>query len=209
MFRRTFPVGMLGCNCTVLGDPRTKEAVVVDPGDEADRILTTLAGQGLRVVGLVHTHAHIDHIGATERLRQVTGAKAYLHPDDAFLHQMLNVQAELIGLPLPEHGPIDQPLADGEAIRFGDFELGVIHTPGHTPGSVCFSVVGQDLCFSGDTLFAGGIGRTDLWGGDSDAIKRSIKGRLYTLNGAVTVVPGHGPETSIDREKKSNAFVRA
>jgi hydroxyacylglutathione hydrolase len=209
MLRTTFPVGVLGCNCTVIADETSREAIVIDPGDEAARILTTLAKDGLRAVALVHTHAHIDHVGATERLVQVTGARPFLHEGDVFLHEMIETQAELIGLPTPEHGPISGRLVDGEALRFGRYELGVIHTPGHTPGSVCFTVAGEDVCFSGDTLFNGGIGRTDLWGGDMETLVASIKHRLYNLNGAVEVVPGHGPSTTIDREKRANPFVRA
>ncbi len=207
MLRQTFPVGLLGCNCTILADPNSREAIVIDPGDAADQILMRLAGEKLRVVAIVHTHAHIDHVGATAPLARVTQAPTYLHPDDEFLHQMLKEQAMLIGLPEPESSPMSQELHDGASVRFGNFELGVIHTPGHTPGSVCFNI--DELCFSGDTLFAGGIGRTDLWGGDTHAIVRSIKNRLYTMNGAVEVIPGHGPPTTIDEERHSNPFVRA
>jgi glyoxylase-like metal-dependent hydrolase (beta-lactamase superfamily II) len=208
LWRETFPVGALGCNCSLLGDTDTREAIVVDPGDEVDRILAELTRAGMRVTAIVHTHAHIDHVGATAALARVTGAPTYLHDADRFLHDMLPLQAQLIGLPPVEAGRIDHALPDAASLRFGQFELGVLHTPGHTPGSVCFAVPGQDLCFSGDTLFAGGIGRTDLWGGDYPAIERSIKDRLYQLNGAVLVIPGHGPSTSIDRERRSNPFVR-
>jgi hydroxyacylglutathione hydrolase len=207
MQRTTFPVGLLGCNCTVLADVEAREAVVIDPGDEAPRILMTLAKDGLRVTSIVHTHAHIDHVGATEALVRASGARAYLHEGDVFLHEMLDTQAAMLGLPPPERGTIEGRLTDGLALRFGRYELGVVHTPGHTPGSVCF--VSGDLCFSGDTLFRGGVGRTDLWGGDTDALVSSIRERLYALNGAVEVVPGHGPSTTIDREKRQNPFVRA
>jgi hydroxyacylglutathione hydrolase len=132
-----------------------------------------------------------------------------LHPDDAFLHEMLPIQARLVGCAVPKSAPIDNPLRDDQSISFGSRALGVLHTPGHTPGSVCFQVAGADLCFTGDTLFAGGIGRTDLWGGDHDLIVKSIRHKLYALNSAVEVVPGHGPVTTIDRERVSNPFVRA
>jgi hydroxyacylglutathione hydrolase len=209
MFRQTFEVGALGCNCSILGDPESGEAIVVDPGDELERILEVLTAQKLRLTAIVHTHAHIDHVGATAGLARATRAPTYLHAGDRFLYEMLPVQARMIGLPLPEACHIDRPLTDGLALRFGKHELGVLHTPGHTPGSVCFAVTGQDVCFSGDTLFAGGIGRTDLWGGDYDTIIHSIRDRLYTLNGSVEVVPGHGPSTTIDRERASNPFVTA
>jgi hydroxyacylglutathione hydrolase len=208
LWRQTFPVGALQCNCTLVGDTDTREAIVIDPGDEVDRILAELSRAGMRVAAIVHTHAHIDHVGATAALARVTEAPTYLHDEDRFLHDMLPVQAQLIGLPAVEQGRIDRGLPDATSLPFGRFELGVLHTPGHTPGSVCFTVPGQDLCFSGDTLFAGGIGRTDLWGGDYDAIERSIKHRLYGLNGAVQVIPGHGPSTSIDRERRGNPFIR-
>lgn len=206
MLRTTFAVGPLGCNCSIIADPNTREAIVIDPGDEVPRILTLLAKENLRCVRIVHTHAHVDHIGGTAHLARVTQAKTYLHQGDFFLHEILKEQAAFIGMAEPESSPIDQTLNDGDGLSFGSLELGVIHTPGHTPGSVCFTV--GDVCFSGDTLFAGGVGRTDLWGGDYETIERSIKERLYNLNSAVEVVPGHGPTTTIDRERRSNPFVR-
>ncbi len=209
MIRKTFPVGPLGCNCTLLADEASRECVVIDPGDDGDHILMELAKLGLKVIAVVHTHAHIDHIGATGEVARVTQAPTYLHAGDRFLHEMVATQAELTGLPVPAASTMERALTDGLALRFGQHELGVMHTPGHTPGSVCFVLAGADLCFSGDTLFAQGIGRTDLWGGDTNTIVHSIKQRLYTLNGAVEVVPGHGPLTTIDRERRTNPFVRA
>jgi len=208
MIRKTFPVGMLQCNCTILADEDTRQAVIIDPGDEAAKIVATLAEDDLTAVAIVHTHAHIDHIGGTFELAQATGAPTYLHDGDGFLHQSLETQAAMLRVPVPTHGPIDQPLTDDQTIIFGSHQLGVMHTPGHTPGSVCFELVGEDLCFSGDTLFNGSIGRTDLPGGDFDLITRSIRDRLYSLNGAVEVIPGHGPSTRIDRERRSNPFVQ-
>ncbi len=208
MLRITFPVGVLGCNCTILADEETRDTLVVDPGDEVDQILMRLAKERLRVVGILHTHAHVDHVGGTERLAEVTHAPTYLHAADDFLRAIVPQQAMLIGLPEAAAPAIDHPLADAQAIRFGRHEAGIVHTPGHTPGSVSIVVPDAELCLSGDTLFAGGIGRTDLWGGDSGAIVRSIRERLYTLNGAVQVVPGHGPETTIDEERATNPFVR-
>jgi len=209
MIRKTFPVGPLQCNCTILADPDSREAVVIDPGDEAPKILMKLAEDELKVVAIIHTHAHVDHIGAAAKLAEVTHAPTYLHPEDKFLHDILAEQAMFIGMKAPQSAPIDLQLEDAQAVHFGKYELGVIHTPGHSPGSVCFDVPGHDICFSGDTLFAGGIGRTDLWGGDFDTLEKSIRDRLYALNSAVRVIPGHGPETFIDQERKANPFVRA
>lgn len=208
MICETFPVGMLQCNCSILADAESKEAIVIDPGDEVDRIMKRLQALSLRVVAIVHTHAHIDHIGGTADLGRRTGAPSYLHDGDTFLHDMLDTQAQLIGLPIPEKGRIERRLVDAQAIGFGGHELGVLHTPGHTPGSVCFTVAGADVCFSGDTLFQAGIGRTDLWGGDYDTLEHSIRHKLYALNGAVQVIPGHGPSTTIDQERHTNPFVR-
>lgn len=207
MITITFPVGLLQCNCSILGDPISKEAIVIDPGDEVERIMQALREHDLKVKAIVHTHAHLDHVGATHALATATQAPTYLHDGDTFLHDALGVQAMLLGLPEPEKGPMSHSLTHEQSLSFGDLELGVLHTPGHTPGSVCFHVPGQDLCFSGDTLFLGSVGRTDLPGGDFDALASSIRDRLYSLNGAVRVVPGHGPETSIDRERRHNPFV--
>jgi hydroxyacylglutathione hydrolase len=210
LWRKTFPVGALGCNCTVLADLQARSAVVIDPGDEVPRIVATLAEQRLQVVAIVHTHAHIDHVGGTTQLARATGAPTYLHADDTFLYDLLPLQAQMLGLPPP--GPRDamqQALRNDMVLSFGAFELGALHTPGHTPGSMCFEVVGQSLCFTGDTLFAGGIGRTDLPGGDATAISRSIRERLYTLDADVEVVCGHGKGTRIGFERQHNPFVRA
>ncbi|MBI5507216.1 MAG: MBL fold metallo-hydrolase [Deltaproteobacteria bacterium] len=208
MITTIFPVGLLACNCVILGDEDSREAIVIDPGDDAAQILATLEHLKLQVKHILHTHAHIDHVGATAALARMTGAPTYLHDADRFLHDIVPQQAALIGLPPPETQPMARTFKDGDAVRCGRLELGVIHTPGHTPGSVSLLVSGAELCLTGDTLFAGGIGRTDLWGGDFDAISRSIRDRLYTLNGAVEVVPGHGPHTTIDVERRTNDFVR-
>jgi hydroxyacylglutathione hydrolase len=204
----TFPVGQLQCNCSILADDTTGEALVVDPGDEAQRILKLLAKAGLRVVALLHTHAHFDHIGGTREVALATGAPIRLHPADRPLYDALPEQAAFFGLSAEAPQPPDAPLAHDELIPFGKFQVRAIHTPGHTPGSTCFLVTGgSPLLLSGDTLFRRSIGRTDLWGGDTDAILSSIRERLFALPGDTPVICGHGPGTTIEEEKRLNPFV--
>jgi hydroxyacylglutathione hydrolase len=206
--RRTLPVGPLQCNCTILYDPVSREAVVIDPGDEAERIVTVLRDENLRTVALLHTHGHFDHIGGTAGVARATEAPIRLHPADRPLYDALPEQASMFGLTAEAPAPPGEPLADGEKIRFGAFFLRAIHTPGHTPGSTCFLVEdGPPILFSGDTLFRRSIGRTDLWGGDTDQIVASIRERLFSLPGATPVVCGHGPDTTIGEEKRANPFV--
>lgn len=210
MLLETFSVGPLGCNCTILGDEATGTALVIDPGDELDQIKSRLAHHKLSVQAILHTHTHIDHVGASGGLQQVTGARACIHEADRVLYDMLGVQAAMLGLPAPSKAELEGSLHDGANVRVGPFELSVLHTPGHSPGSVCFILQGSDgpIVFSGDTLFRRGVGRTDLWGGDFDTITRSIQ-RLYTLDEAARVIPGHGPETTVGQERRLNPFVRA
>jgi hydroxyacylglutathione hydrolase len=205
----TFPVGPLQCNCAIVADPTTREAVVVDPGDEPDRILEALAGAGLRAVALIHTHAHFDHMGCSALLKRITGAPILLHAGDRPLYQNLTVQGQTFGLSLDAPGIIDRTLVGGERVACGKGELEVIHTPGHTPGSLCFRMASEngDVLFSGDTLFRRSIGRTDLWGGSTPQILESIRDRLLTLPGGLRVIPGHGDETTIADEGKRNPFV--
>jgi hydroxyacylglutathione hydrolase len=203
----TFPVGPLQCNCSVLVDEAAREAVIIDPGDEPERILAALEAGKVRPVALLHTHAHFDHIGGTRRVAESTGAPIRLHAADRLLYEALPDQAALFGLTASPPRPLDAPLADGEVIPFGRFALRVIHTPGHTPGSTCFELTGDaPLLFSGDTLFRRSIGRTDLRGGDTDAILASIRGKLFRLPGDLPVVCGHGPGTTIEEEKRLNPF---
>jgi glyoxylase-like metal-dependent hydrolase (beta-lactamase superfamily II) len=210
VIRESFPVGPLQCNCTILGDPATKKALVVDPGDDAADILRRLRTLGLQAVGLVHTHAHFDHVGATRKVAEATKASIALHQEDLFLYENLEMQGSLFGFTFDDVLPVSRFIANGDTIAAGGIEVEVVHTPGHTPGSVCFRLGGaHPILFSGDTLFQRSIGRTDLWGGDPRAIERSIKSRLYTLPEETLVVPGHGPETTIGEEKRLNAFVRA
>ena len=203
----TFPVGMLQCNCSILVDEQARQAVVIDPGDEPERILRVLEAAKVKPVALLHTHAHFDHIGGTRALSEATGAPIRLHPADAPLYEALPDQAAFFGLTAAAPKALGPPLSDQEVIRFGRFALSAIHTPGHTPGSTCFALSGDSpLLFSGDTLFRRSIGRTDLWGGDTEAILASIRGKLFRLPGDVPVICGHGPGTTIEEEKRSNPF---
>lgn len=206
---RTIAVGPLQCNCSIVMDEETREAVVIDPGDEAERILAAIAAENARVVALLHTHAHFDHAGGTGDVGAATGAKIRLHEGDRPLYDALPQQAALFGLTAKPPRPLDEPLSDGEMVRFGGASLRVLHTPGHTPGSCCFLLEqGAPRLFAGDTLFRRSIGRTDLWGGDTDQILASIREKLYELAGDTPVVCGHGPATTIGEERRLNPFVR-
>ncbi len=209
MLRRTFAVPPLGCNCSIIGDPVTKRAVVVDPGGAPERILREVQDLGLTVVSVLHTHAHFDHFLASGAIKRATGAILCLHPDDRELWEMLEVQCRMFGVPYVPAPPLDYWLQDEEKIIIGGVEGLALHTPGHTPGSMSFHFPAEKLLLAGDTLFRGGIGRTDLWGGDFKAIERSIRERLYTLEESTRVIAGHGPETEIGLERESNPFVRA
>ena len=204
---QTIAVGPLQCNCSILVDEQTKRAVVVDPGDEADRIGMALARAGATTVVLLHTHGHFDHIGGSAELAELTGAPIRLHPADRPLYDALPDQAALFGLTASAPAPPGPPLSDGETIRFGETALRVMHTPGHTPGSTCFLLEGGDsVLFSGDTLFRRSVGRTDLWGGDTETILASIRGKLFALPGRTPVICGHGPGTTIEEERRLNPF---
>ncbi len=209
MILETFAVPPLGCNCTVLADETTREAVIIDPGGDEAGILRRITDGGFIVKAIVHTHTHIDHVGATSGVQRATGAPARIHESDLFMYDMLAVQGQMLGMRAPPRAELDAFLRDGDVISAGSLRLEVLHTPGHTPGSVCFRCVGgeREVVFTGDTLFAGSIGRTDLWGGDSDAILQSIRRRLLTLPEDSLVVPGHEQTTTIAREKRFNPFV--
>lgn len=203
----TLPVGPLQCNCSILIDPETREGLVIDPGGDPDRILLALAKEGARAVALLHTHAHFDHIGGTGEVARVTGAPIRLHPADRPLYDTLQDQAAIFGIAVSPAPPPDAPLGDGESVGFGRFHVRAIHTPGHTPGSSCFLLEGErSVLFAGDTLFRRSIGRTDLWGGDTEQILTSIRQRLFALDPATPVVCGHGPGTTIGEERRSNPF---
>lgn len=207
----SFPVGVLGCNCTILGCERTQEAIVVDPGGDADAILDVVRSNGLTVRYVIHTHAHFDHVLGTGDVQRATGAKVGLHPGDRFLYDDLGRQASWLGLEVSAKAPpVDVALEHQATLSFGEDAALVLHTPGHTPGSCCFSVKTPEgmLLLSGDTLFRGSIGRTDLPGGDLDQILASLKGRLLPLDDDTRVIPGHGPETRIGLERRQNPFLQ-
>jgi hydroxyacylglutathione hydrolase len=206
----TFSVGPLGCNCSVVADLESKRAVVVDPGGDYALIKARLDALDVKVDAIVHTHTHLDHVGCTAELQRTSGAPASIHEADRFLYKLLPVQAALMGTSLPESADVDDALVDGVTLRAGALEIAVLHTPGHTPGSCSFVIAngGRTQVFAGDTLFRGSIGRTDLWGGDHDAIIRSIHSKLLTLPDDAVVVTGHGPSTTIGNERARNPFLR-
>jgi hydroxyacylglutathione hydrolase len=245
----TIPVGMLQCNCSIIGDPLTHEALVVDPGDEVTRILDLLGRRRLTVKAIVSTHAHIDHVGGLSKLHQYTGAPVLMHRDDLPLYQAMDTQASFLGVPTPDLAEVDQLLKEGDILRWGSLEAQVIHTPGHSPGSVSLylphdagkislsgaqtestadSDTGDGMAkagrpddaaksdgeirvpqlLAGDTLFAGSIGRTDLWGGSMEEIMDSLRSKLMQLPDATIVHPGHGPMTTIGHERGTNPFLQ-
>jgi hydroxyacylglutathione hydrolase len=199
---------MLGCNCSILGDETTREAIVVDPGDDVSKIVDILKRHGLTTKMIVITHAHIDHIGGAQKLRAITGAPVYMHEADKMLSDRLDIQAGWLGMKTPEDPGIDIPAHEGDILRVGSVEAQVLHTPGHTQGSISLYLPKENKVIAGDTLFEGSVGRTDLPGGDTDQIKQSIREKLYTLPDSTIVFPGHGETTSIGKEKRSNPFVR-
>ncbi len=205
----TFPAGPLGCNCSLVVDDASKRAILVDPGGDFERIASRLDALGASVDAIVHTHTHIDHVGATASVQRKTNARACIHEQDRFLYDLLPVQAAMLGIPMPEIVEMEGSLNDGSSLSAGAVEMGILHTPGHTPGSVVFVVKTDDgtRVFSGDTLFRRGIGRTDLWGGDSGLIMKSLREKVLALPDDAIVVPGHGPETTIGEERMKNPFL--
>jgi glyoxylase-like metal-dependent hydrolase (beta-lactamase superfamily II) len=239
MILEVIPVGPLQCNCVILGDEGTGEALVIDPGDEPDRVVEALKRLSLRPRLLLHTHAHIDHVAGTAGVQEALGVEAALHPGDGFLYDILDIQAQMVGMAAPRKVDSTSHLKDGQAVAWGACEGEVLHTPGHTPGSVCLYVPETDLeigsaggeagavmgaeageepgakgeprrplLLSGDTLFSGSIGRTDLWGGSFEEIMASIRDRLLVLPDTTLIVPGHGPASTIALEKVRNPFLR-
>jgi hydroxyacylglutathione hydrolase len=208
MIHEIIPVGILQCNCSIFGDELTKEAVVIDPGDEIDTILARLAKHGLHVTSIIITHAHIDHIGGAARLKAVTGAPVYMNADDQDLYDQLEMQAGWLGVATPSRTTVDVGIRDGDSLSHGGTEFRFLHTPGHTQGSVSVWIPAENKLVAGDTLFRDSIGRTDLPGGDFKSILRSIHTKLLTLPEETIVIPGHGEQTTIGREKEENPFLQ-
>jgi hydroxyacylglutathione hydrolase len=215
MIHEVLPVGALQCNCSVLGDEASGEAIVVDPGDDIPLIQAVLARHKLTVKQILITHAHIDHIAGAARLKQLTGAPILYNQRDLPLVKMMDVQAGWLGMATPEVHPPDDTLDDGRVIAIGvSPEQGrsgltgnILHTPGHTQGSVCLHLPAENLLLAGDTLFAGSVGRTDLPGGNGPMLIRSIHEKLLPLADETVVLPGHGPRTTIGEERESNPFL--
>ena len=228
LIHEVIPVGLLQCNCSILGDSATGEAIVVDPGDEPDRILEILRRHKLKPRAIVSTHTHIDHVGGLAALHRATGAPVLIHEADLDLYRGLGIQAQWLGVPTPEIARIDSFVKEGDTLRWGGYAARVLHTPGHTPGSISLVVEDEEgaakkasdlqrgirhdsepkVLLAGDTLFAGSIGRTDLWGGSYPEIIRSIREKLLTLPEKTVVFAGHGETTTIGNERESNPFLR-
>ncbi len=207
MILETFPVGPLQCNCTLLGDEEAGEAIVIDPGDEVARIHRRLTDLGLKLKQILVTHAHIDHVGGALKLKSLTGAPIYLNENDLPLLGLMSAQAAWLGIQTPDTAPPDESLTDGMRVGLENYPAKVLHTPGHTQGSICLHFVPLKMVIAGDTLFAGSIGRTDLPGGDYNLIIDSIQKRLLALPDETKILPGHGPATTIGAERKTNPFL--
>jgi hydroxyacylglutathione hydrolase len=208
MIHEIIPVGQLLCNCSILGNEETGEAVVIDPGDDIERVKEILERHRLKPALIVATHAHIDHVGGIEKLKRATGAAVLMHAADLPLYENLAAQAAWLGMEPPKAVEVDQFLKEGDRLRAGGLELEVLHTPGHSPGSVSLYLPGKhSRIFSGDTLFQSSIGRTDLWGGSFEEIMRSIRETLLAFPDETPVFPGHGPATTIGAERGSNPFL--
>lgn len=207
MIHEILPVGMLQCNCSVFGDEQSREAIVIDPGDEIDRILAILERHQLTVKAIVITHAHIDHIGGAAKLKRATGAPVYMNQNDQELYDAIDVQASWLGTRVPDRTDIDSPAREGDKLQLGGAEFHVLHTPGHTQGSISIWIPQQNKLVAGDTLFRDSIGRTDLPGGNYRQILESIHTKLMALPEEAIVIPGHGPQTTIGREKDQNPFL--
>lgn len=208
MIHAILPVGLLQCNCSVFGDEESREGIVIDPGDEIENITAVLEQHHLTVKAIVITHAHIDHVAGAHKLRALTGAPVYMNANDTELLDALAVQASWLGVETPERTTIDTELKEGTVLRLGTAEFRALHTPGHTQGSFSIWIPQETKLVAGDTLFRDSIGRTDLPGGNSRQILSSIRTQLLPLPNETVVIPGHGPNTTIGREKERNPFLQ-
>lgn len=206
MIIKTLAVGPIMANCFIVGCENTKSAVVIDPGDEADKILMALAESQLTVKYIINTHGHFDHVGANKKMKDATGAEILIHAADAEMLEHISAASMAFGLSVENSPPADRTIGEGDQITFGDITFNVIHTPGHSPGGISLSSDG--IVFVGDSLFYGSIGRTDFPGGDYNTLISSIKNKLFPLGDEVVVYTGHGPETSIGQEKRMNPFLK-
>lgn len=207
MIHEILPVGMLQCNCSIFGDETSHEAMVIDPGDNIEEIQAILAKHNLSVKSIVITHAHIDHIGGAAKLKAATGAPVYLNHNDQLLYDNLEMQSAWLGMETPERTSIDSRMSDGDSVKVGTTDFHFMHTPGHTQGSTCVWIPTENKLIAGDTLFRDSIGRTDLPGGDGRQILVSIHDKLLSLPDETVVIPGHGRNTTIGREKELNPFL--
>jgi len=209
MIHEILPVGPLQCNCSVIGDESTREGLVIDPGDNIEDVVSIVRKHNLQIKQIVVTHAHIDHVGGAMKLRAATGAAILLNQNDYALLKMLDAQAAWIGVAPPGKVEIDHSVAQADSIKTGSLSADVIHTPGHTEGSICLYFPAEKKLIAGDTLFAGSIGRTDLPGGSFEKIIRSLHDKVLELPDDTVVIPGHGPLTTIGDERQSNPFLGA
>jgi hydroxyacylglutathione hydrolase len=207
MIHEILPVGPLQCNCSVIGDEISHEAMVIDPGDDVDDVLEIIRKHKLQVKQIVITHAHIDHVGGAMKLRAATGAPILLNQNDLALLKLLDLQATWVGMASPGEVKIDQSIGPADTVKAGSLSANVLHTPGHTEGSICLYFAAQKKLIAGDTLFAGSIGRTDLPGGSMQKIMNSLQEIVLALPDETVVVPGHGPLTTIGEERESNPFL--
>ena len=208
MIHEILPVGPLQCNCSIIGDEKSREAIVIDPGDDIGDILAIIQKHNLTVKQIVITHAHIDHVGGAMKLRQATGAPILLNQNDYTLLKMMDIQAAWIGMQSPGKVDIDHSIGEQETVQAGSLLANVMHTPGHTEGSICLYFPAERKLIAGDTLFAGSIGRTDLPGGSFEKIMRSLHEKVLALPDETTVIPGHGPTTTIGDERETNPFLK-